>query len=198
MVSTRLRAAFTLALVCALALAAWLSGPSDPLPALQSEANAGTSPPVDALTRSPAAEASRAPGQLASSSSGPGTDPAPDAPPTPKLDPRPLEEPAATRPSTAGALSPETVKRAFAAAQGGVRACARQMNRARPAPLVVDVVIEQRDGRGRLREPRIAEDAPMDAALRRCVSAALEAVNYPTEGGDAEIVVQLSFDWVTP
>jgi hypothetical protein len=72
------------------------------------------------------------------------------------------------------------------------------MNRARPAPLVVDVVIEQRDGRGRLREPRIAEDAPMDAALRRCVSAALEAVNYPTEGGDAEIVVQLSFDWVTP
>jgi hypothetical protein len=34
--------------------------------------------------------------------------------------------------------------------------------------------------------------------LRRCVSAALEAVNYPTEGGDAEIVVQLSFDWVTP
>lgn len=198
MVSTRLRAAFTLALVFALALAAWLSGPHDPPPALESEANTGTSPPSDALSRSPAAEASRALTQTTSASSGPGTDPAPDAPPTPKLDPRPLDEPAATRPSKAGALSPETVKRAFAAAEGGVRACARQMNRARPAPLVVDVVIEQRDGRGRLREPRIAEDAPIDAALRRCVSAALEAVNYPTEGGDAEIVVQLSFDWVTP
>jgi len=198
MVSTRLRAAFTLAVVCALALAAWLSGPSDPPSGLESDANTDTSTPSDALSRSPAAEASRALIQPTNASSGPGIDPAPDAPPTPKLDPRPLDEPAATRPSKAGALSPETVKRAFAAAQGGVRACARQMNRARPAPLVVDVVIEQRGGRGRLREPRIAEDAQLDAALRRCVSAALEAVDYPTEGGDAEIVVQLSFDWVTP
>lgn len=117
----------------------------------------------------------------------------PGAPPTPKLDPRPLDEPAATRPSKAGALSPETVKRAFAAAQAGVRGCAPGPQGSR-GPLVVDLVIEQRGGRGRLREARAAEGGRSDDALWRCVAAALEAVDYPAEGGDAEIGVQLSFD----
>lgn len=189
---TRLRVVAMYVVLGVLVLAAWLTdGPDEP----PAPASRGEDDKPSGSTRggAPSSVTSKTkPGADAADVSAPPK--SSGASPTPKLDPRPLDEPAATRPSKVGALSPETVKRAFAAAQGSVRACAAGGARRPQSRLVVDLVIEQRGGRARLRDARAAEGARPNDALWRCVGAALAAVDYSAEGGDAEIGAQLTFD----
>jgi len=139
-----------------------------------------------------------------------GTAPSPDptraassAPPGPRLDPRPLDDPGRAVPVKLGTLSADAVRAGIDAARPAVSRCYEEALQRDPklgGRLMVRMVVDQAEGKGRIREASIEDDAS-DEALRGdrspflglCILKAVGEVEYPAPEGDGEIVVRYPY-----
>jgi hypothetical protein len=120
-----------------------------------------------------------------------------------RLDPSVVRAAPSTVPQKGGQLSSESVRVGVAAANPAVKKCYEEALVQKPdlgGKLLVEFVIAQEGGRGRIREADIDEagtdEAMLNPFLGMCVLKALGEVEFdpPTHtGGDGEIVVRFPF-----
>ena len=123
--------------------------------------------------------------------------------PAPRLDPRPLDDPGRAVPVKLGTLSADAVRAGIDAARPAVSRCYEEALQRDPklgGRLMVRMVVDQAEGKGRIREASIEDDAS-DEALRGdrspflglCILKAVGEVEYPAPEGDGEIVVRYPY-----
>jgi hypothetical protein len=123
--------------------------------------------------------------------------------PAPRLDPRPLDNPGQVVPVKLGTLSADAVRAGINAARPAVSRCYAEALQRDPklgGRLMVRMVVDQAEGKGRIREASIEDDASNEALrgdrsplLGLCILKAVGEVEYPAPEGDGEIVVRFPY-----